>query len=68
MGLNNWHSEDQTVVFEHSQELRNNCLCTWRLHLCDKMELEIVIRLKPIIEPRVPYRETIQKLPAVCIH
>lgn len=64
MGLHSLHSEDPTLVVEHSQELRQIILyaqgelhlaaAKWRLEHRYKVEAEF-------IEPRVPYRETIQK-------
>lgn len=64
MGLNNLHAEDPTVVIEHSQELRQTIVYAqgelhlgvikWRLANRYKVEADFV-------EPRVPYRETIQK-------
>lgn len=64
MSLHNLHQEDPTVVIEHSQELRQAILYSqgelhlstikWRLLNRYKVEAEYV-------EPRVPYRETIQK-------
>jgi elongation factor G len=64
MGLNGLHVEDPTLVIEHSQELRQMILhaqgelhlsaARWRLEHRYKVEAEFV-------EPRVPYRETIQK-------
>jgi len=64
MGLNNLHAEDPTVKIEHSQELRQTIVYAqgelhlgvikWRLANRYKVEAEF-------IEPRVPYRETIQK-------
>ena len=64
MGLHNLHIEDPSLVVEHSQELRQIILhaqgelhlgvAKWRLEHRYKVESEF-------IEPRVPYRETIQK-------
>jgi elongation factor G len=64
VGLHALHSEDPTIVVEHSQELRQTILFAqgelhlsaikWRLEHRYKVETEF-------IEPRVPYRETIQK-------
>lgn len=64
MGLHSLHQEDPTLVVEHSQELRQMILyaqgelhlsaAKWRLEHRYKVESEF-------IEPRVPYRETIQK-------
>ncbi len=64
MALNNLHLEDPTIVIEHSQELRQTIvhaqgelhlgLAKWRLYNRYKVEAEF-------IEPRVAYRETIQK-------
>ncbi|MGQ9819314.1 MAG: elongation factor G [Candidatus Kapaibacteriales bacterium] len=62
--LNNLHLEDPTLIVEHSPELRQIILyaqgdqhlavAKWRLEHRYKVEAEIK-------EPRVPYRETIQK-------
>ncbi|GAB1370007.1 elongation factor G [Candidatus Kapaibacterium sp.] len=64
MGLHALHIEDPTIVIEHSQELRQTIVFAqgelhlstikWRLEHRYKVETEF-------IEPRVPYRETIQK-------
>lgn len=64
MGLHAIHAEDPTVVILHSQELRQTIVFAqgelhlsavkWRLEHRYKVEAEY-------IEPRVPYRETIQK-------
>lgn len=64
MGLHALHLEDPTVGVEHSQELRQTIvnsqgelhlgLIKWRLLNRYKVDVEY-------IEPRVPYRETIQK-------
>ncbi|MGE5479206.1 MAG: elongation factor G [Chloroflexota bacterium] len=64
MGLHSLHIEDPTIVVEHSQELRQTivhaqgelhlALAKWRLLNRYKVEAEFT-------EPRVPYRETIQK-------
>lgn len=62
--LNNLHLEDPTLIVEHSPELRQIILyaqgeqhlavAKWRLEHRYKVEAEFK-------EPRVPYRETIQK-------
>lgn len=62
--LNNLHLEDHTLIVEHSPELRQIILyaqgeqhlavAKWRLEHRYKVEVEFK-------EPRVPYRETIQK-------
>ncbi len=64
ISLHNLHLEDPTLVVEHSQELRQIILhaqgelhlaaAKWRMEHRYKVEAEYV-------EPRVPYRETIQK-------
>ena len=64
MGLHNLHQEDPTYIVEHSQELRQIILYSqgelhmsaakWRLERRYKVEAEF-------IDPKVPYRETIQK-------
>lgn len=64
VGLHALHAEDPTIVVEHSQELRQTILYAqgelhlsaikWRLEHRYKVEVEF-------IDPRVPYRETIQK-------
>lgn len=64
MALNAIHNEDPTLLIEHSQELRQTILkaqgdlhlgaIKWRLNNRYKVDTEF-------IEPRVPYRETIQK-------
>lgn len=64
VGLHSLHAEDPTIVVEHSQELRQTIIFAqgelhlsaikWRLEHRYKVEIEY-------IEPRVPYRETIQK-------
>jgi len=64
MGLNTICQEDPSLKLEHSQELRQMILfgqgelqlssAKWRLEHRFKVETEFV-------EPRVPYRETIQK-------
>ena len=64
IGLHSLHQEDPTLIVEHSQELRQIILhaqgelhlsaAKWRLEKRYKVETEFV-------EPRVPYRETIQK-------
>ncbi|MDQ1265943.1 MAG: elongation factor [Bacteroidota bacterium] len=65
MGLHSLAAEDPSLKVEHSQELRQIILyaqgelhlgvAKWRLERRYKVEAEF-------IEPRVPYRETIQKL------
>jgi elongation factor G len=65
IALNALHSTDPTVVIQHSQELRQSSLfCQGDLHsgvikyrLNNRYGVEA-----EYIEPRVPYRETIQKL------
>lgn len=64
MGLNGLHAEDPSFTVEHSQELRQTIIYAqgelhlgvikWRLANRYKVEADF-------IEPRVPYRETIQK-------
>jgi elongation factor G len=64
MALNAIHNEDPTIVVVHSQELRQTIVkaqgelhlgsLKWRLLNKYKVETEFV-------EPKVPYRETIQK-------
>ncbi len=64
MALNAIHNEDPTLLIEHSQELRQTILqaqgdlhlgaIKWRLQNRYKVDAEF-------LEPRVPYRETIQK-------
>ncbi len=64
VGLHSLHAEDPTIVVVHSQELRQTIIFAqgelhlsaikWRLEHRYKVEVEF-------IEPRVPYRETIQK-------
>ncbi|MFP4369823.1 MAG: elongation factor G [Candidatus Kapaibacterium sp.] len=64
LALNALHEEDPTIIIEHSQELRQTIVYSqgelhlaaakWRLKHRYKVEAEF-------IEPRVPYRETIQK-------
>lgn len=64
MGLHSLHAEDPTVVVEHSQELRQTILfAQGELHLgVVKWRLENRYKVEAVfIEPRVPYRETIQK-------
>lgn len=63
-GLHQLHEEDPTLIVEHSQELRQTLLygqgelhlavCRWRLQHRFGVETEFA-------EPRIPYRETIQK-------
>ncbi len=63
--LNHLHQEDPSLVVEHSSELKQIILyaqgeqhlsvAKWRMENRYKVEVEYV-------EPRVPYRETIQKL------
>lgn len=62
--LHQLHEEDPTLVVEHSQELRQTLLygqgelhfavCRWRLQHRFGVDVEF-------IEPRIPYRETIQR-------
>ncbi len=64
MALNSLHQEDPTLIVEHSPELRqiivyaqgeqHLAVAKWRLENRYKVETEFK-------EPRVPYRETIQK-------
>lgn len=64
VGLHALHAEDPTIVVVHSQELRQTIIFAqgelhlssikWRLEHRYKVEAEF-------IDPRVPYRETIQK-------
>lgn len=64
MALNNLHLEDPTLIVEHSPELRQMIVyaqgeqhlsvAKWKLEHRYKVETEFK-------EPRVPYRETIQK-------
>ncbi len=64
IGLHSLHLEDPTLMVEHSQELRQMIvysqgelhlgIAKWRLEHRYKVETEF-------LEPRVPYRETIQK-------
>ncbi len=64
MALNSLHLEDPTLIVEHSPELRqiivyaqgeqHLAVAKWRLERRYKVETEFK-------EPRVPYRETIQK-------
>jgi elongation factor G len=64
VGLHALHSEDPTIVVVHSQELRQTIIFAqgelhlsavkWRLEHRYKVETEF-------IDPKVPYRETIQK-------
>jgi elongation factor G len=64
MGLNALHAEDPTFVIQHSQELRQIILLAQgELHLgVAKSRLENRYKVEAkYIEPRVPYRETIQK-------
>ena len=64
MGLSNLHAEDPSLVVEHSQELRQIILhAQGELHLAAaKWRLEHRYKVEAdFIEPRVPYRETIQK-------
>jgi elongation factor G len=65
MGLHAIHNEDPTLVVEHSQELRqmiiysqgelHQNIAKYRLENKFKVDIEF-------IAPRVPYRETIQKI------
>ncbi len=64
MGLNAIHEEDPSLIVEHSQELRQMlCYGQGELHLqVAKWKLENRFKVPTqFIEPRVPYRETIQK-------
>ncbi|MBM2817162.1 MAG: elongation factor [Ignavibacteria bacterium] len=64
IGLNNLSQEDPSLRVEHSQELRQIILhAQGELHLgIAKWRLEHRYRVEAeFIEPRVPYRETIQK-------
>ncbi len=64
MGLHAIHEEDLSLVVEHSQELRQMlCYGQGELHLqVAKWKLENRFKVQTqFIEPRVPYRETIQK-------
>jgi len=64
MALHNLHAEDPTLVIEHSQELRQLIIhAQGELHLnAAKWRLENRYKvMTEFIEPRVPYRETIQK-------
>ena len=64
IGLHSLHNEDPTVVIEHSKELRQTIVyCQGELHsgiikyrLLNRYKVEAMY-----VEPRVPYRETIQK-------
>ncbi len=64
LGLHALHNEDPTIVVEHSQELRQTIVyCQGELHsgiikyrLANRYKVEA-----EYVEPRVPYRETIQK-------
>lgn len=62
--LNAIHNEDPTVLIEHSQELRQAILqAQGDLHL-GAIKYRLLNRYKveaEYVEPRVPYRETIQK-------
>jgi elongation factor G len=64
MGLHSLHQEDPTLMVEHSQELRQMIVyCQGELHLgVAKWRLEHRYKVETeFLEPRVPYRETIQK-------
>ncbi len=64
MALNSIHQEDPSTTLEHSQELRQIILyAQGELHLSAiKWRMEHRYKVKAeFIEPRVPYRETIQK-------
>lgn len=64
LALNNLHEQDPTILIEHSQELRQTIVYVqgelhlgvmkWRLE--NRYKVEVVFS-----EPRIPYRETIQK-------
>lgn len=63
-GLHAIHEEDLSLIVEHSQELRQMiCYGQGELHLqVAKWKLENRFKVQTqFIEPRVPYRETIQK-------
>lgn len=64
LGLHALHNEDPTVKVEHSQELRQTIVyCQGELHAAI-IKYRLLNRYKveaEYIEPRVPYRETIQK-------
>lgn len=65
MGLNALHSEDPSLIIEHSQELRQMIIhAQGELHLgVTKRRLETRFKVETkFIDPRVPYRETIQKM------
>ena len=65
LALNSLRSTDPTIIIEHSQELRQTIIhCQGELHsgiikyrLLNRYSVEAEYN-----EPRVPYRETIQKL------
>ncbi len=64
MGLHNIEHEDPSIIVEHSQELRQLILhAQGELHLgIIKWKLENKYKVQcEFVEPRVPYRETIQK-------
>jgi elongation factor G len=64
MGLHNIEHEDPSILVEHSQELRQLILhAQGELHLgIVKWKLENKYKVATeFVEPRVPYRETIQK-------
>lgn len=64
LALNNIHEQDPTLVIEQSQELRQTIIyAQGELHLgVIKWRLENRYKVESqYIEPRVPYRETIQK-------
>jgi elongation factor G len=64
MGLHGIHLEDPSLVVEHSQELRQMILyAQGEQHLSvAKWRLENRYKVETIfVEPKVPYRETIQK-------
>jgi len=65
LGLHHIHFEDPSVVIEHSSELRQILVfAQGDVHLqVVKKRLEMRYKVETIfIEPRVPYRETIQKM------
>ncbi len=64
MAMNQMHQEDPTIIIEHSQELRQAIVSSQgELHL-SSIKWKLLNRYKVEVEfnePRVPYRETIQK-------
>jgi elongation factor G len=65
MALHSLHNVDPTVVIEHSQELRQTIIyCQGELHsgvIKYRLQNRFGVEAE-YIEPRVPYRETIQKM------